>query len=466
MAPLGNDRCRTFPRRGPRRYRYAVRAWVDRLTSWRRDLARREDPRTSARQRRRREARGGGRRARPRRRRAHGSRTGRRRPRRLTAMPASCATWLSTGARRARGPVPRSAIRDSCTPSSRSSSIANARASARGTSCSPARRNPTALVTPRSRDLRSAARLRVRAGFRRALPAPDPPYRHAEAQGKNNALSPTRTIRAAHGLSAPRRRPQAVNPELGTLEDFRRLVATARDMGSRSPSTSPSSARPTILRPEHPEWFRCRPDGTIQYAENPPKKYEDIYPFDFDSDHWRGCGTSSRRALLGRQGVRDLPRRQPAHQAPRASGSGRSARSKRTYPEAIFLAEAFTRPKLMYYLAKLGFTQSYNYFPWRNTRQELTEYLTELTTTGAGLLPAQPVAQHPRYPDRACSTAGGRRSSRLVLAATLGASYGIYGPAFELVERAASARQRRISRLREIRDQTLGLSTGPTVSPL
>ncbi len=186
---------------------------------------------------------------------------------------------------------------------------------------------------------------------------------------------------------------------------------------------------------EHPEWFRKRPDGTIQYAENPPKKYEDIYPFDFETEHWRELWEELRSVVLFwiEQGVRIFRVDNP-HTKPFRFWEWLISTVKEQYPDVIFLSEAFTRPKVMYHLAKLGFTQSYNYFPWRNTRWELTEYLTELTTTE--------VKEYfrpnlwPNTPDILTEylQLGGRPAfiTRFVLAATLGASYGIYGPAFEL----------------------------------
>ena len=197
----------------------------------------------------------------------------------------------------------------------------------------------------------------------------------------------------------------------------------------------PSSARPTTpTLPTHPEWFRRRPDGTIQYAENPPKKYQDIYPFDFETDAWRELWDELRSVVQFwiDQGVRIFRVDNP-HTKPFAFWEWLITDVKRAYPETLFLAEAFTRPNVLYRLAKLGFTQSYNYFPWRNTKAELTEFLTELTQTdvreffGPNLWPNTPdiLPEYLQY--------GGRPAfvSRFVLAATLGPSYGIYGPAFE-----------------------------------
>ena len=186
---------------------------------------------------------------------------------------------------------------------------------------------------------------------------------------------------------------------------------------------------------EHPDWFKQRPDGTIQYAENPPKKYQDIYPIDFESDDWRGLWQELKSVIdfWIEQGVRVFRVDNP-HTKALPFWEWMIGEVKAAHPEVIFLAEAFTRPKLMYALAKLGFTQSYNYFPWRNTKHELTEYFTELTQTPvkeffrANLWPNTPdiLTQYLQY--------GGRPAfmARLILAATLGASYGIYGPAFEL----------------------------------
>ncbi len=232
----------------------------------------------------------------------------------------------------------------------------------------------------------------------------------------------------------------AIHPELGTLEDFRRLLARARDHGLEIAMDLAFQCTPDHpwVR-EHPQWFRARPDGSIQYAENPPKKYEDIYPLDFETDDWRALWEALRDVVLYwiAQGVRIFRVDNP-HTKPFAFWEWLIGEVRRGFPETIFLAEAFTRPRVMYRLAKLGFSQSYTYFAWRNTAEELTEYFRELTTP--------PVCEFfrpnlwPNTPDILTEylQLGGRAAfvSRLVLAATLGASYGIYGPAFELGERA------------------------------
>jgi len=188
---------------------------------------------------------------------------------------------------------------------------------------------------------------------------------------------------------------------------------------------------------EHPEWFRHRPDGSIQFAENPPKKYEDIVPFDFESESWRELWQEllSIVQFWIEQGVRIFRVDNP-HTKPFAFWEWLIGEVKRGQPDVIFLAEAFTRPKVMYRLAKLGFSQSYTYFAWRNTAWDIAQYLTELSRP--------PVADFmrpnlwPNTPDilNEYLQNGGRPAfaARFLLAATLGASYGIYGPAFELCE--------------------------------
>jgi len=231
---------------------------------------------------------------------------------------------------------------------------------------------------------------------------------------------------------------KAIHPQLGTLDDFHHLLRSAKDMGLEVAidiAFQCSPDHPYVK--EHPEWFRKRPDGTIQYAENPPKKYQDIYPFDFECEQWRELWDELKSVVQYwmDQGVRIFRVDNP-HTKPFPFWEWLINEIKHDCPEAIFLAEAFTRPKVLYCLAKLGFTQSYNYFPWRNTRWELTQFFTELTQT--------PVREFfrpnlwPNTPDILTEYLqfGGRPAfmSRFILAATLGPSYGIYGPAFELCE--------------------------------
>jgi starch synthase (maltosyl-transferring) len=231
---------------------------------------------------------------------------------------------------------------------------------------------------------------------------------------------------------------KAIHKELGTIEDFRRFVRKARSLELSVALDVAFQASPDhpYVR-EHEAWFRKRPDGTIQYAENPPKKYQDIYPFDFESEDWRGMWEEFKSVFLywAGEGV-TIFRVDNPHTKAFPFWEWVIAEVKREHPEVIFLAEAFTRPKIMYRLAKLGFGQSYTYFPWRNGKQEITAYLTELTQT--------PVReffranQWPNTPDILTEylQVDGRAAFviRLLLAATLGANYGIYGPAFELLE--------------------------------
>ena len=232
-----------------------------------------------------------------------------------------------------------------------------------------------------------------------------------------------------------------IHPQLGSAEEFRRLVDASRKHGLELALDIAFQCSPDhpYVR-EHPEWFRHRPDGSIQYAENPPKKYQDIYPFDFECEDWRGLWQELKGVVEHwiAEGVHIFRVDNP-HTKPFPFWEWLIGSIKAEHPEIIFLAEAFTRPKIMHRLAKLGFTQSYTYFTWRNTKQELTEYFTEL-------------AQHesrdyfrpnlwPNTPDILPEFLqfGGRPAFllRVALAATLGASYGLYGPAYELMEHEA-----------------------------
>jgi starch synthase (maltosyl-transferring) len=229
-----------------------------------------------------------------------------------------------------------------------------------------------------------------------------------------------------------------IHKELGTIDDFRRFVKKARALDISVALDIAFQAAPDHpYVSTHENWFRKRPDGTIQYAENPPKKYQDIYPFDFESEDWSGMWEELQSVFLfwAEQGV-TIFRVDNPHTKAFPFWEWVIAEIKRDYPEALFLAEAFTRPKIMYRLAKIGFSQSYTYFPWRNGKHEITTYLTELTQT--------PVReffrpnQWPNTPDILTEflQMGGRAAFiiRLLLAATLGSNYGIYGPAFELLE--------------------------------
>jgi starch synthase (maltosyl-transferring) len=173
----------------------------------------------------------------------------------------------------------------------------------------------------------------------------------------------------------------AVNPALGTTDDLERLVAACVDHGMELAidiALQCSPDHPYVK--QHPEWFRWRPDGSIQFAENPPKKYEDVVPLDFETPAWRDLWEEMRNVIVlwAGKGVRIFRVDNP-HTKPFVFWEWLIAEVRQRYPDVLFLAEAFTRPKVMYRLAKAGFSQSYTYFTWRNTKHELTTYLTELT---------------------------------------------------------------------------------------
>jgi starch synthase (maltosyl-transferring) len=231
---------------------------------------------------------------------------------------------------------------------------------------------------------------------------------------------------------------KAIHRDLGTLADFQHLVKAASGQGIDVALDIAFQCSPDHpYTREHPEWFKHRPDGTIQYAENPPKKYEDIYPFNFETEHWRELWNELLSIFLywAEQGVRVFRVDNP-HTKPFTFWEWTISELRRKHPDVILLSEAFTRPKVLYRLAKAGFSQSYTYFAWRHTAYELYQYFTELS---------QPPVRDflrpnlwPNTPDILTEylQTGGKPAfqARLILAATLGASYGIYGPPFEALE--------------------------------
>ena len=227
----------------------------------------------------------------------------------------------------------------------------------------------------------------------------------------------------------------AVHPDLGTVADFERLVRSAAEQGIEVALDIAFQASPDHpYVKEHESWFQKRPDGSIQYAENPPKKYQDIYPFYFETDEWKELWQELREVFLfwTQRGVRIFRVDNP-HTKPLPFWQWVITELKRENPELIFLAEAFTRPKIMYWLAKAGYSQSYTYFAWRNTKFELMEYFEEISKPPVSDF-FRPNAW-PNTPDILTEYLqyGGRPAftTRLVLAATLSANYGIYGPAYE-----------------------------------
>jgi starch synthase (maltosyl-transferring) len=258
-------------------------------------------------------------------------------------------------------------------------------------------------------------------------------------KGKNNSVpAQPDDVGSPWAIGSAEGGHKAVYHELGTLQDFRRFIAKAKDHGLEVALDIALQCTPDHpYVQEHREWFRSRPDGTIQYAENPPKKYQDIYPLDFETRDWRALWEELKSIFdyWIEQGVRIFRVDNP-HTKPFSFWEWLIPGIHAQYPDVLFLAEAFTRPNVMYRLAKLGFSQSYTYFTWRNTKEELTDYFKELTQTEVReyLRPNL----WPNTPDILPEflQVGGRPAFmvRVILASTLGSSYGIYGPAFELCE--------------------------------
>jgi starch synthase (maltosyl-transferring) len=277
----------------------------------------------------------------------------------------------------------------------------------------------------------------ARMGFDILYLPPVHPIGRTNRKGKNNVLENNPDdVGSPWAIGSKEGGHQAIHPQLGTLEDFEKLIMSAKTDGielAMDLAFQCSPDHPYVK--EHPDWFRWRPDGSIQFAENPPKKYEDIIPLNLETEEWQELWEELKTVVLFwiGKGIRIFRVDNP-HTKPFPFWDWLIGEIKKEYPEVIFLSEAFTRPKVMYRLAKLGMTQSYTYFAWRNTKKELIEYLTELTQTE--------VKEYfrpnfwPNTPDILPEPLqyGGRSAFliRLVLAATLSSNYGIYGPAFEL----------------------------------
>jgi starch synthase (maltosyl-transferring) len=267
------------------------------------------------------------------------------------------------------------------------------------------------------------------------------PIGRVNRKGTNNALTAgPEDVGSPWAIGAAEGGHKDILPQLGTPEDFRRLLGKARELGIEIALDVAFQCAPDHPYVKaHPQWFKHRPDGSVQYAENPPKKYQDIYPFDFETEDWRALWDELKSVVdfWITQGVKIFRVDNP-HTKPFDFWEWLIGAVKRDQPEVIFLAEAFTRPKLMHRLAKLGFSQSYTYFTWRNSKQELTDYFTDLAL-GPGRRYYRPNVW-PNTPDILHETLqSGLRpifAARLVLAATLSANYGIYGPTYELLESA------------------------------
>jgi starch synthase (maltosyl-transferring) len=268
---------------------------------------------------------------------------------------------------------------------------------------------------------------------------PIQPIGRVNRKGRNNALAAKPDdVGSPWAIGSEEGGHKAVLPQLGSLEEFKSLIAKARESGIEIALDLAFQCAPDHpYVADHPQWFKHRPDGSVQYAENPPKRYQDIYPFDFETDDWRALWDELRSVVEFwiAQGVRIFRVDNP-HTKPFAFWEWLIGEIQHADPDVLFLAEAFTRPKVMHRLAKLGFTQSYTYFTWRNTKPELVEYFSELSQ-GSGRQYFRP-SVWPNTPDILHEALqSGLRAvfvARLVLAATLSANYGIYGPSFELME--------------------------------
>ena len=273
-------------------------------------------------------------------------------------------------------------------------------------------------------------------GFDVVYLPPVHPIGTTNRKGKNNTLTAERgDVGSPWAIGAAEGGHDAIHAELGTLAEFERMVARGREVGCEicidfAIQTSPD--HPWLEA--HPEWFHRRPDGTLKYAENPPKRYQDIYNVNFGTEDWRGLWEALRDVVLTwvERGVRIFRVDNP-HTKPIPFWEWLLAEVRRDHPDVLFLSEAFTRPAMMTTLAKIGFSQSYTYFTWKNTRWELTEFVEQLLSWSDFYRPNLFV----NTPDilHAYLQAGGRPAfeARLVLAATLSPTYGIYS-GFENLE--------------------------------
>ncbi len=280
-------------------------------------------------------------------------------------------------------------------------------------------------------------------GFDTLYFPPVHPIGELNRKGKNNAvIAAEGDVGSPWGIGSKAGGHTALHPGLGTLDEFKALVEKAKALDIEIAMDFALQAAPDHpWVKEHPQWFKWRPDGTVQYAENPPKKYQDILPIYFETPDWKNLWNELLRVALfwvEKCGIRifrvDNPHTKPFH-----FWGWLISKVKEKYPDVLFLSEAFTRPKIMYRLAKEGFTQSYTYFTWRNSKQELTDYLTELTQTPLkeffrpNFWPNTPDINP--YPLQGANEA--THLQRYFLAATLSSNTGIYGPVFENMQSAA-----------------------------
>ncbi|WP_353087139.1 alpha-1,4-glucan--maltose-1-phosphate maltosyltransferase [Flavobacterium sp.] len=276
-------------------------------------------------------------------------------------------------------------------------------------------------------------------GFDTLYFPPVHPIGEVNRKGKNNATDAAPgDVGSPWGIGSHHGGHIALHPDLGPLEDFKSLVSTAQSLGIEVAMDFALQAAPDHpWVKEHPQWFKWRPDGTVQYAENPPKKYQDILPIYFETPDWKNLWSELLRCALywvEECGIR-VYRVDNPHTKPFYFWGWLIAEVKKKHPNVLFLSEAFTRPKIMHELAKQGFTQSYTYFTWRNSKSELQAYITELTQTN------QKEFFRPNFwpntPDiNPFALQGANESMHLqkyFLAATLSSSVGIYGPVFEFM---------------------------------
>ncbi len=266
-------------------------------------------------------------------------------------------------------------------------------------------------------------------GFDVVYLPPVHPIGHTNRKGPNNTLTPgPGDPGSPWAIGAEEGGHDAIHPDLGTWDDFDAMVAAAKAAGVELALDFAVQCSPDHpwLR-QHPEWFYRRPDGTLKYAENPPKKYQDIYNVNFDSEDWRALWQALLDVVLGwvERGITVFRVDNP-HTKPTAFWEWLIREVRASYPEVIFLAEAFTRPAVMTTLAKLGFAQSYTYFTWKNSKAELGEYMEQLVAWSQFYRP-NAFANTPDILHEYLQHGGPPAfRARLVLAATLSPTYGIY----------------------------------------
>jgi starch synthase (maltosyl-transferring) len=440
MTALGNDRWRaSFKAEEIGRYRYTVVAWVDHFLSWRHDFARRVDPEDI-----RVAALVGAELVQGAAARARGD--DRQRLKAWAAQLAKPTEAAALGALALDEALGAVAARHSdrtfaTTGPAEFPLVVDPPLAAHSSwyEFFPRSCGPDAAAHGTFADAMARLEYAARLGFDVVYLPPIHPIGRERRKGRNNTLAAgADDVGSPWAIGAAEGGHKAVHPALGTPADFRRFVERARALGlevALDVAFQCAPDHPYVA--EHPEWFRRRPDGSVQYAENPPKKYQDIYPFNFESEAWQALWQELASVFthwIG-QGVRIFRVDNP-HTKPFPFWEWAIGEIKREHPDVILLSEAFTRPKVMHRLAKLGFSQSYTYFTWRNTKQELTEYFTELTQ-GPGRDYFRPNCW-PNTPDILPEVLqyGDRPAfmGRLVLAATLASNYGIYGPAYELLE--------------------------------